>query len=1247
MKKRNDFAPIITIYYDILHDWINGLIVKMPEKNKGVWKKDWFFYKQLKAGRFQSIIMYPFHSREWTGDPTDNAHALKSECSDWAKKEIPVYRIEKKQYVDRDYVKTRGEKAFIEYIYAAKDGVRDRKNGIRPLWKNIIHNSTPWKEEFAQNVQLQIASYLDLLEWLCLCAVRDSDAQAAEILSDFNGTTYFCDIIFALGRRFPQEAATEEQKETTVKEQAAYAADKAEKIRYLMQGCIDRVEGLLDKIAFEGTDKRKNALQEAFEKENITFPEALNRAYEIQHDLIRQDAHDGIWHLYQQYFTEGNGKAPEKVADGYEVSRETEQKYCAAMEKALASVDATGPSIFERYYETMCKAALALYFGIYLNFKDNRIHIFSSKEEIQIKDDENYYAPTGLPLSMNALKEFTGNCHACLLCGGGGSGKSSYLEKIMEIQSDGTEGFSFAVKIPLRFLVSDSTEQRSEINQTLDSSLIWQKVRQVVLTSKRHVSQKELKHIEDNLNKAGGHIAPVLLLLDGYNEVLGLQNRDALVRLREDIQWLSSQYNVRIMMTYRSERALTDSELNSFVGWFISPNKKRNSVFYVAYDTEKMMKVIGKTWVLKNASDQFVELLKTRPMYLKAVKYIREPAQANQYGILNAIYEQRVREVLNGPMVREGKRPFWLALYKIILPELAYRMVISGKEALEYHQFYQEIQDILSTYQKELGNLYWWYEEETSEEPESYPFKNQDMEKITDWIEHALLDTDKIMDRDDNKAVAFFHEDIRNYLAARHIAQRFRLYKKSAARICCYDLSICWERLPQEMYPVVYQALASVSGFCIRSVPKSPAVQVMENVIFPAPDEYTLPELMMPGDWMRWKLASQIQEYEKHGHREVMETFAKGIRPLAEDCLKPGIDWKSLSCEARGVLSWLLCRISQFERLDGNHPVPDAAFEYAKLAGELAEELSTIPGETALWKVARHYYAKACLYQAQYLWTKCGKESWSEAEKRFREGVCLLKECAAEDGKYGIGLNLSNNLLGLWKYSPAPFLQKQAVFREEIGDVEYADAFFYFLNSVAVSPPRSANRPYAAVKCAAMLLEQQVFLPEGRMFSSIEMLAKLLKRSPQMVMTEKAAGHGPLSLSDSKLNGNLRAAELFLKETEGFFADSYDYYQGLYELYCAVRSGKTADANWEKALNHFANEQKNVLKDQLCMAFIDMKKTRAKQKWLQAVDVFLKEAERERKDIAPKDAGAIDRGHRCHNQTAYQNLLQMLSLTLK
>lgn len=189
--------------------------------------------------------------------------------------------------------------------------------------------------------------------------------------------------------------------------------------------------------------------------------------------------------------------------------------------------------------------------------------------------------------------------------------------------------------------------------------------------------------------------------------------------------------------------------------------------------------------------------------------------------------------------------------------------------------------------------------------------------------------------------------------------------------------------------------------------------------------------------------------------------------------------------------------------------------------------------------------------------------------------------------------------------------------------MEYVICLFYFLNSVGGFPSEECKPPVCAVKCAAMLLEQQVFLPEGRMFSSIEMLAKLLKRSPQMVMTEKAAGHGPLSLSDSKLNGNLRAAELFLKETEGFFADSYDYYQGLYELYCAVRSGKTTDANWEKALNHFANEQKNVLKDQLCMAFIDMKKTRAKQKWLQAVDVFLKEAEQRAKGYCAEGC----RGH--------------------
>ena len=281
-------------------------------------------------------------------------------------------------------------------------------------------------------------------------------------------------------------------------------------------------------------------------------------------------------------------------------------------------------------------------------------------------------------------------------------------------------------------------------------------------------------------------------------------------------------------------------------------------------------------------------------MYLNALQYLDDPKHATQYFLLDSIYKQRYTATLNSPLVRDGHRSFWLALYTIILPELAYHMVVAGTQAIDRLTLHKELHEILDTHRENLGNYFWWQCEETCRETASYPFKNADCEKDVDWLERALLNSDRILDNSDNHAIAFFHEDIRNYLAARHIAQRFNLYCKCTEEECCYQLSIRWEKLPKDMVPMVYEALGHTSGFEANEEPEKSVPHLLSNLILPEATDLILPYFLSPGNLMRFMFASQIQEYEYKNRDQLTDAFAVCARPLADYCLNPDQDLMDL-----------------------------------------------------------------------------------------------------------------------------------------------------------------------------------------------------------------------------------------------------------------------------------------------------------------------------------------------------------------
>ena len=60
-----------------------------------------------------------------------------------------------------------------------------------------------------------------------------------------------------------------------------------------------------------------------------------------------------------------------------------------------------------------------------------------------------------------------------------------------------------------------------------------------------------------------------------------------------------------------------------------------------------------------------------------------------------------------------------MALYSLLLPELAYHMVAEGKQVLMRHELHEELRKILAGHNEtmrdgeDIGSLYWWNDPQT------------------------------------------------------------------------------------------------------------------------------------------------------------------------------------------------------------------------------------------------------------------------------------------------------------------------------------------------------------------------------------------------------------------------------------------------------------------------------------------------------------------------------------------------------
>ena len=891
------------------------------------------------------------------------------------------------------------------------------------------------------------------------------------------------------------------------------------------------------------------------------------------------------------------------------------------------------------YINALCRVSMFFYSWLHRFFEERaRLHkplnIKLLNTESIAGNGDGFIVPQGLPQDLKTLRDVFLSNRVILLTGGGGSGKSTYLQRIQSLSAE-PKYFRWIGFIPLRFLSLIRDVPFAETLRNEKNSLIWRWLKNIIQSRSEYEALKK----DFFTNRKGNTF---LFLLDGYNEILN--NKELLSRIRGEITWLAKNSNTRILLSLRAEGEETISDLAGRFSWIGElVGSERFSVLTVQYDLEARAKKALRS--LRNLSPKtrtrLLPLLQRCPMYLLALESSRDLCSATQYAILHALYNTRYAS--QNVFDESGRR--W-TLWNILLPEIAYRMATEGVLAQSWVWLGHQVQSILQRNNENLlGECLNQAEANAYREELHYPFgaSSHDVQ----WVMDNILLCDGIIYTGIGNSISFFHEDIQNYLAVRHVAQRLRFYQRYPEVAGCYLLPVKLETLNRQTFSLFYEAVNSLLSENSSKQDRS-VVAILQAGILPKFRAPLMVYDLLPGKLMQARIAAQLQEYDKEHRQEITPLFSQIAGSLANACAKAGNREQLLLIppEGRECLCRVLFRASQLERLDGEHPVPPVASMYAELAAMLAEGVPNPLESTSLKKIAWHYQAKALLFQAQYIWKHC-PENDRQGEELFVKGCSLLKRCAQSDSD-GAGYNLSSNLLALWYSAPAPFLIEKAAFHNEIGVIDPAAAFRLFFCSVLLSPQNSVHRPYAASKCIFMLLEQQVML--NAMDKPIRRFSELENAMENESFVLNTSGRH-FSFSSQEVRTNIQAARVLLQAILPYMQKSPEYLLQLLTLYKTaqkrqllsaeemLQKAKELHTQLKKAMCKTASTDTTLPKLELCRRFVDCYWIRGGDNalWQTAVESFKKTWPAN--DLT--DSGKLDVTHPQYVREACQHLLSI------
>lgn len=267
---------------------------------------------------------------------------------------------------------------------------------------------------------------------------------------------------------------------------------------------------------------------------------------------------------------------------------------------------------------------------------------------------------------------------------------------------------------------------------------------------------------------------PILLLLDGLNELRQGDTHSQLYRqILQEISALSQYSHINIIITSKVENLVDPIHI------FSKENKELLSQLEdfraSALDVEvARLDAIEPTYVKKLIlnielnKDSDLELMIQRPLYYNYVKSLKNSSDLpnNRYFLLQKMYQRIFEQSVDNTESDEGKI-FRTYVYRMYLPILAH--VIQNGDLTAEIAFQNTSSIAINQLSIALtGSFFKMYDPGISLE-----FIRRKLKRVEAFLAHQ----EQILTIDDERHIAFIHQDYRDFLAAYYFIQRLGFVK--------------------------------------------------------------------------------------------------------------------------------------------------------------------------------------------------------------------------------------------------------------------------------------------------------------------------------------------------------------------------------------------------------------------------------------------------------------------------------------
>ena len=720
------------------------------------------------------------------------------------------------------------------------------------------------------------------------------------------------------------------------------------------------------------------------------------------------------------------------------------------------------------------------------------------KNEFTLKHEEERYFPQYLYNANSKLLDINnfnmarvGNYKHFLIEGPGGQGKSRFITELKCVAKE-SKFFSYVYSIELRGLIHNIEKCIDHKNANDTTSFILDFISE-------HDSNKALDILTSAQTMQSHRKArPMLLLLDGYNEIFVSPSKLAIKLLTAEIEHISTKWdNTYIFIT---------SRFNDIA---------RNNTHYTSLQTYQKCLLSGvphdeySNFINKHSTlPETIKELAKIPMYFKHLVLHEDTIPQGKYDLLYQMYYKLFKQTKCNA---EDYFAFFIAA-----PHIAQYM----NDSCKYYVSHYELTDYVNCLTTNLNSCEIASVLHTTNDSDIYTFSNLKSEKII----NALTHKGPLTICDNNGSLGFFHDDIREFLVAFSVVcaiqTHTQAYQTKKASILLnsqisMNISADASNLLKEILNLsfdvtkgmeeLYSPLLTASNF-----------ELNETSILYAHTAFLISDyLQIPFNSLKTslhKILSKITEECCVYYRNNMITnliLSFDVR-LRERCLTALANIFSKECE--------------YYRRDYIFP---KALELIKIAESICLYSEVIVNQKAKIYL---YYHKHLISEGTPVSTE-KLLGFSSIQSIFNTAMQLLEDLTNKSN-----FNLSSNSIGMLYSVPAPYLV-----REVKQPIDFIKAFWANYNTITTKHHVNyihREIDYTVRQAVALLLKGYVRIKPGFLYRS-SMIQQLTPEC--FALGEK----NPLMID----NETLKFADDLLKFADGQYINSLNYLRALVSYY--------------------------------------------------------------------------------------------------